>query len=314
MSNLDPTDPDDEAVRWATHAAYGEMTDATRSELEAWLNADRRHRGAFFRAQAGLCAMEDAVGQAHVGRGATTMSAGRDLPASPRPPGAGAVASPSAAALSAVGVPIFPAGQVAQADHVVKLKDGSIVTLGSEGRIEVAISDSARQIVLLSGEARFKVAKDTHRPFVVRSGAVFAQATGTEYSVKRFGRFGGTVSVREGRVLVWERGEGDQAVLLRAGASLKLDPGPNLPPIRPVPTPLPQLAQIRIKDEPIAMAVARFNRINRTQIVLDDPKFGKKRIIGLFKANEPEQFAEAAAALVGAEVLYRDGQIVIKTK
>lgn len=77
---------------------------------------------------------------------------------------------------------------------------------------------------LLRGEATFKVAKDKARPFVVQSGDVYAQATGTVYSVRRVGLTGGTVKVREGSVLVWPHDERDQAVLLHAGGTVTLDP------------------------------------------------------------------------------------------
>ena len=64
-------------------------------------------------------------------------------------------------------------------------------------------------------------------PFVVQAGDVYAQATGTVYSVNRVDRTGGRVKVTEGSVLVWAQDERDQAVLLRAGGELTLKPAPR---------------------------------------------------------------------------------------
>src|SRR5690606_8645445 len=100
----------------------------------------------------------------------------------------------STAALIAVGAPFSapsdPAGPAAA--RIVRLADGSVARLGTGARIEARMADDIRKIILLSGEARFEVAKDKRRPFVVRSGAVYAQATGTIYSVRRIGPTGGT--------------------------------------------------------------------------------------------------------------------------
>src|SRR3546814_5943579 len=58
---------DEQAAVWAVEAAHGEMTAESRADLDAWLAADTRHRGAYIRACAWLRATEVAViGSAHV--------------------------------------------------------------------------------------------------------------------------------------------------------------------------------------------------------------------------------------------------------
>lgn len=136
-----------------------------------------------------------------------------------------------------------------------------------------------------SGMATFKVAPDKARPFVVRSGEVYAQATGTVYSVSRAGRSGGMIRVTEGNVLIWPRDERDQAVHLHAGGSLTLDPGtapplePKSPTARPNRLPPPELAQISLDNVTVKSAVARFNRINSTKIVIGDEAINNMTII-----------------------------------
>ena len=83
----------------------------------------------------------------------------------------------------------------------VTLDDGSIVALGGDTRIEVALSEKERAIELSRGEALFKVAKDAARPFKVRAGDATIIAVGTEFNVERDSDRA-VVSVTEGRVVV----------------------------------------------------------------------------------------------------------------
>lgn len=331
---------DEQAAVWAVETAHGEMTARSRADLEAWLATDTRHRGAYIRACAWLRAAEDAAIAAHQAPAATVPIA--SLRASDNDndgiaPGAwrrfasrwsgravagGAAVAMSLAMLVAVGVPVpglvTPTEAIASA-KVVTLKDGSVATLGRDAQIQVSLSEGIRKITLLSGEATFEVAKDKSRPFVVRSGDVYAQATGTVYSVRRVGLTGGAVGVSEGSVLVWPRDERDQAVLLHAGGTVTLDPGPmatTTAAARSAPRrlPPPELAQISLDNVPVRAAVARFNRVNSTKIILADPALGDIEIIGLYRADDPEHFAEAVAAISGGRVERSGSSIVIKMK
>ena len=312
------------AIRWVARAAYGALLPAEQAELDEWLASDRRHRGAYARARAGLLVMEDMVVAAPPVAASHNDNA-RRAPASRWSPAGWAV--PVAACVAAVAgvwalhwvrpamqAPVQPV--VSASARIMDLPDGSVATLGTDARIMVDVGVASRRITLAAGEATFKVAKDPSRPFVVQSGDVFAQATGTVYSVSRVGATGGRVKVREGSVLVWSRDERDQAVLLRAGSELMLDPGPAAPVAAQAayPLPPPHHAQISLDDVAIGVAAERFNRVNGVKILIADPALGGKRIVGLFAANDPEQFARAVAAIHGAEVLRDGSNIVIKMK
>lgn len=317
------------------------MSDKDRSELEAWLAADRRHRGAYLRARAGLHLLGDTVLRADAEHAAASPACTNDNQFAPvlgedgrsmrqaawRWAGRLAVGTAALAATVAgvmlLGGPGIPAPQgagtaLADAGEVLKLRDGSVATLDDGASIAFFLEDGVRKVVLLKGEARFQVAKDRDHPFVVQSGDVFAQATGTVYSVRRVGRSGGWVSVAEGSVLVWSRFERDQAVHLHAGGSLTLDPGPVVSPKAEAPPPPspppPDVAQFAFDDTTIAAAAARFNRANTLKIVVADPAVGETRIVGLFRANDPERFAQAAAAVAGGTVTRQGERIVIDLK
>ena len=64
------------------------------------------------------------------------------------------------------------------------LEDGTKITLNANSRLSFPehFSDSSR-VVRLSGEAFFKVAKDSKRPFRVRTGAVSTTALGTSFNI-----------------------------------------------------------------------------------------------------------------------------------
>ncbi|WP_213981438.1 FecR domain-containing protein [Sphingomonas sp. dw_22] len=317
--SLDSTDDlEEQAARWAARSAHGEMTVERNAELEAWLAADRHRRGAYLRARAGLHALEEAVIEQHAlhapvndnppaPSGWNARKATRWLP---RLAIGGAAIAACMTGLWVVGVPVLPGSGPAGAParHEMALADGSVVTLGAGSRVSVAMEAGVRRITLENGEATFHVAKDRARPFIVRSGDVYAQATGTIYTVRRLGAVGGAVSVAEGSVLVWARDAQDRAVLLHAGGSLSLDPGAR----EPADAALPRPAHFSFDNMSIASAAARFNQVNRTKIVLGDPALGNTPIVGRFKTDDPEQFARAAAAVTGARVTHRQGDIVIE--
>lgn len=289
------------------------MTDASRAERAAWLEADRRNRGAYLRAQAALLAMETAV------QSTPSIVSGNDAEYGALPVRRRArwmrrlaqVAGLAAVAVLGAGMFLHPQRWPGLAQHEMKLQDGSVVTLDGDAQVRVDMGGPLRRITLLNGKATFHVAKDKARPFVVSSGQVFAQATGTAYSVSRVGEAGARVDVNEGSVLVWAGNERDQAVLLRAGGKLTLDPGAEN---GGTPLPAPEVAQISLDGEPIIEAVARFNRVNRTQIVIADPALGQVPIVGLFRADDPEQFARAAAAIARGKVVKRNDAFIIEAQ
>jgi len=66
----------------------------------------------------------------------------------------------------------------------VPMKDGSRITLNTDSKVRVAVTDKERMVQLERGEAFFEVAKDPGRPFVVAAGTQRIVAVGTEFSVR----------------------------------------------------------------------------------------------------------------------------------
>jgi len=117
------------------------------------------------------------------------------------------IAAACAALLAAVGgvylwltrVPVYVTDVGEQ--RLVTLADGSTVELDAQTRLAVRFSQKARRVDLLEGQALFHIAKESLRPFVVRSGETRVRAIGTEFDVYRQGT-NTFVTVVEGRVAV----------------------------------------------------------------------------------------------------------------
>jgi len=67
----------------------------------------------------------------------------------------------------------------------ITLDDGSRVWLDANSSIEASYTLSQRSVLLTRGSAFFDVTHDSLRPFIVSSGAVEVEVTGTEFDVQR---------------------------------------------------------------------------------------------------------------------------------
>ncbi|MCC5024968.1 MAG: FecR domain-containing protein [Candidatus Synoicihabitans palmerolidicus] len=84
----------------------------------------------------------------------------------------------------------------------VDLDDGSNLLLNRDSEIAVRFAPDQRLVDLRHGEAHFKVAHDTTRPFVVAAGGLHIQAVGTAFNVRYMADQLIEVLVTEGTVRV----------------------------------------------------------------------------------------------------------------
>lgn len=105
--------------------------------------------------------------------------------------------------------------------RVLKLDDGSDVSLGPLTALDVAYSGDERRIRLRQGEAFFVVAPGDRRPFVVETRTIEARDIGTAFDVKAAPE-ATEVAVQEGLVEVLPS-NGAPAERLRAGESVRID-------------------------------------------------------------------------------------------
>ncbi|MBU6297543.1 MAG: FecR domain-containing protein [Alphaproteobacteria bacterium] len=273
------------------------------AELQAWLSQDPRHRGAFLRAQA-MWQKLDRASLAPVLR-----------PAEARPnfvvtrrllfAGGGALAAACAGVVwhfADEKVLETSVGEVRR----VSLSDGSTLVLNTDSRVAISMNRDVRRIRLANGEAWFQVAKNPRWPFIVDAGRVHVRAVGTAFSVRRLDN-GADVSVTEGVVEAWVSGADGTKVRIDAGQSAFIAEGR---PVKPSPVGETEIArrlawrsgEIDLNGETLAEAVAEFNRYNQRRVTVVGAKLQSRRVYGLFRTNDPEGFAKAAAVALGTTV------------
>jgi transmembrane sensor len=166
------------------------------------------------------------------------------------------------------------------------LSDGSLIYLNTNSKARVHLSEGAREVELLAGEALFTVERDATRPFTVRAGATTVQVLGTKFNVYRHTTAETTVSVIEGSVLAG-------SVPLHAGEQASIRDGAPV-----AKQPLPDIAkvvawrerQLVFRNTPLIQVAAEFNRYNKHQIRIHEAATRDRQITGVFAADRPESF------------------------
>jgi len=218
----------------------------------------------------------------------------------------------------------------------VQLDEGSTVLLNTNSDLKLAFSDGERRIDLTRGEARFTVAKDPTRPFIVVTPQATVHALGTIFNVY-IGPDRTVVSVIEGHVDVKQRKEDESGLLQLSllgageavsvtGESTELHIGqeasvPNIGAIRSGHTePLSNALawprhQISFHDKTLADLVAEFNRYHKRPIVIADAELATHQVDGTFDAFDHDSLLDYLERYQGVRVeRLADGAIVLRRK
>lgn len=316
----------EEAIAWLTRLRSS--SDADQHEaFEAWYTADARHADIYDAVLDNWDRMELAA-HTPAGEARGRLSTRRDT----RPVSRIALAAVAAfvlVMLSGVGFqqlglfgssrsdPAEIASQIGEI-RTITLSDGSRVTLDTNSVLAVAYTAGERRLTLEHGRARFDVAHDAARPFVVTAGSGMVIAHGTLFDVDLQGQrvtvslLRGSVEVRNtatGRV-----GEAREGRLLRPGQRLALEQ--RMPPGSPVAlrtneTRWPTGMQ-SFEDAPLGEVVAAANRYSSAQIILADPAIGTLRFTGTFAAKDAQGLARMLSATFSLDLSHDDrGSIIL---
>lgn len=209
---------------------------------------------------------------------------------------------------------VFAAGE---ADRTIRLEDASVVTLFAHSRLETNYSKAERSVRLLSGKARFAVAHNSARPFVVYAGGGRVTATGTLFEVA----FNGAVKVRliSGSVDVsYPRASryGPQKVV-RLGAgeqvSYPVAVPPPAAPATPESTPLAAQTTESFDDVPATEIAAKANRSSAIKIEFAEPALGARKVVADFNTSDAQAVAQKLAILLGLVVdRSQPGRLILK--
>lgn len=197
-------------------------------------------------------------------------------------------------------------------ERVVHLADGSIVHLNTGTSIEVALRDDRRLIRLLQGEARFDVAHDKRRPFLVTTGSTTVRAVGTAFNVRlrseltELTMIEGIVAVSDGHGFT-RRVLAGQAAAIRGGAVAITPVQPNVVNQRMA----WQNGHIEFEGDTLAQAVEEFNRYRTVPLVIGDPAIAGLRIGGTFRNDGSDDFVAAIGQTLDVKAVAGEDSVLL---
>ncbi len=229
------------------------------------------------------------------------------------------------------------------------LSDGSVVQIDPETQLRIKFDSQLRQIDLQRGRARFRVAKNPKRPFLVRADGTLVRAVGTEFGVEHRSR-GIVVTVAEGRVAVLAHESEPFPFVGMPPARVLTDAPQSAPPAagsataakaraRAVPVVLVSTGQqvtvprngsagevrevnaarelswaegrLSFENDSVAAVVDEFNRYNNLQIRIADATLGRRTMSGVFNASDPESFIAFVQSMTSVTVVRNGREITI---
>jgi ferric-dicitrate binding protein FerR (iron transport regulator) len=176
---------------------------------------------------------------------------------------------------------------------VTTLEDGSIVYLADDTRLyypEHFMPD--KREVSLRGEAMFDVKGNRERPFLITTGTVRIEVTGTAFNVQSTDNKSLELSVRQGevKVIVIENGQylyakAKETVRLTSTGGLHLEQSPDTDPFNRY------TGRIRFKDEKLSDILEVINRKGGDLILRTTPALENRKITVTFANDTPENVA-----------------------
>lgn len=337
-----PLGYEEQAAEWCWRIADRALTEHEQAQFDAWIRADPRHQQVFDEMVAvwkGTDTIAEMPGFLSLrARALTTMEAARDRD-EPSIYGRGRWLRSLAVAAALIltvcgsfwffssGADIYETGVGER--RVVRLEDGSRISLDASSRVTVAYSDDRRALRLERGRAKFDVAKEPLRPFTVTAGNQAVVATGTAFSVELL-RGQMRVLLYEGQVAVVAQPGVGRAVTTKvvkpagqhAPATEQLVPGQELisslssGAVRIVPAKMDRSlswedGRLDFVDEPLVRAVERMNRYTDTPIIVGDVAAGRLLVNGVFDAGDTQSFIRGITALFPISARYQDKHVTL---
>lgn len=324
-----------EAAEWLAALGRDDITAEELASFRRWRAASERHRAAFDEMSAlwgeleilksldGIAAAEPARREGRSNRRAMmamAASLGAVIVA-----GGAVTAYQATAGLSQSGTYATAIGE----QRTIELKDGSVIELNTNSRVDVAYTRGERSLRLVRGEAYFDVAKNPDRPFLVHAGDGVVRAVGTAFTVRLHDANDIEVTVEEGRVAL--------ASLAQSGA----EPQSR----KPAPEPLAELAaghrarfaqtvsevaaleapelqrklawrdgMLAYAGEPLAEVVADVSRYTDVSIEIADDSLADQPVAGYFRVGHVEGLFESLELSFGIEVTRIDAHRVRLTR
>jgi transmembrane sensor len=194
--------------------------------------------------------------------------------------------------------------------RVIRLEDGSRVTLAGRSAIAFHYGASRRAVTLLEGEAFFEAAPDAARPFVVTAAGASVTALGTAFDIA-LDAAGAQVSVAEHAVSVES---GGRAVRVEQGRHTAFATG--APASAPSSTAVDDLTAWRrgrliFVDRPLGEVVDILARYHRGYVVVAGDALRRLRVTGVFDAKDPIGALRAIEASLDLDAIHLTDYLVL---
>jgi transmembrane sensor len=197
--------------------------------------------------------------------------------------------------------------------RTVALEDGSRITMNTRSSLQVRMGRSKREIRLLAGEAFFEVAKDTSRPFVVKTQLGEARAVGTRFNVLLEGERE-EIATEEGKVLVKASAAKAAGVLATAGIKATLIQGEASPA-------LGEADLVRVENwrahrlefdrVPLEAALKEISRYTPLPVRARSLDVQRMRISAVLRTGDIQAFKGMLKAAFGLDVIEGNGEWLV---
>jgi transmembrane sensor len=195
--------------------------------------------------------------------------------------------------------------------RVVRLADGSVVALDHGAALSVRVDPSIRRVRLQAGRARFNIADNDTRPFVICDSIGCVQSTGGVVDVAMHTNYPDVVSLRGPVVLITKRSGSDRAVSLSPGSAADISGSTVTPASVSRRQRLWPVARAGFNKAPLATIVAAANKLGQPVIRLDGSDLGTLRVTGVLDLRDTRILAEKLAAALHLTVKVRPDEIVL---
>lgn len=306
---------EERAARWLIRQEEPDWSPEAQKELDAWLEASLAHQATFWR----------------LSHGWELANAAAPTSPSPRIRIPKPVVALAASLALVVLASLFwftpkwdrPVETIAYATgrgqmSKLRLADGTKIELNTDTSVRVEQSDRSRVVWVDSGEAFFDVAHDQVHPFVVHAGPRNIVVLGTKFNVRREKRAYMVVSVVEGSVRVANpsaSGNLTSAVITRGDRAI-VDGSSTLITSDGLDRIEHDLAwrtgMISFDQAPLARVVEEFNRYNKVQLAVDDPKIASIMIGGTLRAGNTAGFVRLLHEAYGITAERQGDKVILR--
>ncbi len=319
-----------EAAAWFAKLRDHGSAETTWVEFTAWLEADRAHPIVFHRIEELYAGLDQArpllssLAERSVSADKTGFAAWRaSHPVTVR-------ASAAAMGLAAVfffvlglNLPHTPSVSTRYATpigetRIVSLPDGSVIEMNRDSKLNVTFEPTERRVTVDHGEAIFRPAKDSSRPFHVVVAALEIRDIGTVFNVLHYGRRT-VISVADGMVAVSavapNRGPAQPTINLKAGDQFVAVAGETglARHIDPALAVAWREGFLTYQDEPLSVVVEDLNRYFPNPVHIEDAATGLRRFSGVLKMDNEDAVINRLEQVLHLEVhRSSDGSITLR--